>query len=179
MAENVPKMMNLTRTERRVRSDYQTALTDWHSSGRPPRGLSSYKLEFGTELLMERPPTTIVEGSMIPADHPWFNAHVEQPMGEDHPLRRRAFHVAEIATFGSFVPVLSSSDVTISICNGDFGDAGKWQPPSRHADCHELYFVHRAEHPLSLITDFGLLKEVHEGDFVFLPRGTTHSFLFT
>ncbi len=179
MAENVPKMVNLTRTERRVRSDYQTALTDWHSTGRPPRGLSRYKLEFGTELLMEHPPTAIVESATIPADHPLFKAHVERPIGESRPLQRQAFHVAEMATSGSFVPILSSNDVTIWVCNGDFGEAGKWQPPSRHADCDELYFVHRAHHPLSLITDFGLLKEVREGDFVFLPRGTTYSFLFT
>lgn len=177
--EYVPKLMNLTRTERRIRSDYQTALADWHSTGSPPRGLSSYKLEFGAELLMERPPTAIVESATIPADHPLFNAHVEQPMGENRPLRRRAFNVAEIAASGSFVPVLSSNDVTIRVCHGDFGEVGTWQPPSRHADCHELYFVHRAQRPLSLITDFGLLKEIREGDFVFLPRGTTYSFLLT
>ncbi|CBE67256.1 MAG: homogentisate 1,2-dioxygenase [Candidatus Methylomirabilis oxygeniifera] len=177
--EYVPKLMNLTRTERRIRSDYQTALADWHGSGRPPRDLSSYKLEFGTELLMERPPTAVVESATIPADHPLFKAHVERPMGEDRPLQRRAFHVAEMATFGSFVPVLSSSDVTIRVCNGDFGEAGKWQPAARHADCHELYFVHLAEHPLRLITDFGLIEEIREGDFVFLPRGTTYSFLLT
>jgi hypothetical protein len=74
--EHVPKLMNLTRTERRVRSDYRTALTDWHSTGRPPRGLSSYKLEFGTELLMERPPTAIVESAIMSADDSLFNAHV-------------------------------------------------------------------------------------------------------
>ncbi|MBZ0160041.1 MAG: hypothetical protein K8G79_07895, partial [bacterium] len=164
--EYVPKLMNLTRTERRVRSDYQTALTDWHSTGSPPRGLSSYKLEFGAELLMERPPTAIVESATIPADYPLFNAQVEQSMGENCPLQRRAFHVAEMAGSGSFVPVLSSNDVTIRVCNGDFEEPGTWQPPSRHADCHELYFVHRAHHPLSLLSDFGLLEEIREGDFV-------------
>lgn len=177
--EYVPKLMNLTQTERRIRSDYQTALTDWHGSGRPPRGLSSYKLEFGTELLMERPPTAIVESATMAADDPLFNARVERPIREDRPLRRHAFNVAEMATSGSFVPALSSNDVTIWVCNGDFGEAGKWQPLARHADCHELYFVHRAEHPLSLITDFGLLEQIREGDFVFLPRGATYSFLLT
>src|SRR5574337_663723 len=177
--EYVPKLMNLTQTERRIRSDYQKVLTDWHSTGRPPRGLSSYNLEFGTELLMERPPTAIVESATMSADDPLFNAHVERPIGEDRSLRRRAFHVAEMATSSSFVPALSSNDVTIRVCNGDFGEAQKWQPLARHADCHELYFVHRAEYPLSLITDFGLLEQIREGDFVFLPRGTTYSLLLT
>ncbi len=177
--EYVPKLMNLTQTERRIRSDYQTALADWHSTGRPPRGLSSYKLEFGAELLMERPPTAIIESATMLADYPLFNAHVERPMREDRPLQRQAFHVAEIATSGSFVPILSSSDVTIRVCNGDFGEPGRWQPLTRHTDCHELYFVHRAEHPLSLITDFGLLEQIREGNFVFLPRGATYSWLFT
>ncbi|MDE2060299.1 MAG: homogentisate 1,2-dioxygenase [candidate division NC10 bacterium] len=172
---HVPKMVNLTRIERRIRADYQARLKNWHSSGRSPKSLSSYKLEFGTELLMECPPTAIVESSTIPAHCPLFRAHVVQPMKENRSLRRRAFHVAEKTTPGSFVPILSSDDVAIWVCNGDFEEAGKWQSPARHADCHELYFVHRAQHPLSLITDFGLLEEVREGDFFFLPRGTTYS----
>lgn len=177
--EYIPKLMNLTRTERRVRTDYQTRLTDWHSSGRPPRGLSSYKLEFGTELLLANPPTVIAESSTTRQGGPPPAEHTDRPAGRDRPMRRRAFHITDSATPDAFVPLLSSNDVTIRICNGDFGEAGKWQPPSRHADCSELYFVHRAQHPPSLITDFGLLENIQEGDFVFLPRGATYSFLFT
>lgn len=175
----VPKMVNLTRTERRVRADYQARLKNWHGSGRPPRGLSSYKLEFGTELLLEHPPTPIVESHTMLPRHPLSGAHVEQPIEERHPIQRRAFSLAENTTSNSLVPILSSNDATIRVCNGDFGDVGKWQPATRHADCHELYFIHRSQHPLSLITDFGLLEEIREGDFVFLPRGVTYSFLLT
>lgn len=177
--EYVPKLMNLTRTERRVRSDYQARLRDWHSTGCPPKGLSSCKLEFGTELLMERPPTVIAESSMTRHNRLLSRENVERPVGQDRLLRRRAFHVADLSTAEAFVPLLSSTDVTIWVCNSDFGTAGKWQPIFRHADCHELYFVHKAQSPISLITDFGLLGDIREGDFAFLPRGTTYSFLFT
>jgi homogentisate 1,2-dioxygenase len=128
---------------------------------------------------MERPPTVIVESSTIPADHHLSKVRVEQQMGEDRPFQRRAFHITDLATPDVDIPLLSSDDVTIRICNGDFGEVGKWQPPARHADCHELYFVHRAQHPLSLITDFGLFEDIHEGNFVFLPRGVTYSFRLT
>lgn len=179
MMTHVPKMVNLTRTERRVRADHKTSLRDWHGSGRPPSGLSSYKLEFGAELLLEHPPTAIVGSVTTVPDHPLFKAYGEQPIKEDRPFQRRAFHVAENTTSNSFVPILTSNDITIRVCNGDFGEAGTWQPPCRHADCHELYFVHRAQYPLSLITDFGLFEEVREGDFMYVPRGVTYSFLLT
>jgi len=177
--EYIPKLINLTRTERRVRPDYRRVLANWHGSGRPPRGLSSHKLEFGAELLMGHPLTPTVDSATISVDHPLYRTHVERSLSENRPLRRRAFNVAEMAASGSFVPVLSSSDVTIWVCNGDFGEAGTWQPSSRHADCSELYFIHRARHPISLITDFGLLEDIREGDFIFLPRGVTYSLLLT
>lgn len=176
--EYVPKMLNLTRTERKIRSDHQARLKDWHGSGRPPTGLSSCKLEFGAELLLESPPTVIAEASTIPSTLPASSANIERP-GAEGRTQRRAFHVADLPTAGAFVPLLSSTDVTIWVCNSDFGTAGRWQPIVRHADCHELYFVHRAQSSVSLITDFGLLEDVREGDFAFLPRGTTYSFLFT
>lgn len=174
-----PKMVNLTRTERRVRVDYQTRLKDWHGSGRPPRGLSSYKLEFGTELLLEHPPTPIIESQTIVSRHPLSGAHLSQPTAERHPLQRRAFYLTEHTASNSLVPILASHDATIWVCNGDFGDVGKWQPATRHADCYELYFLHRSQHPLSLMTEFGLLENIREGDFIFLPRGVAYSFLLT
>jgi homogentisate 1,2-dioxygenase len=179
MMAHVPKMVNLTRTERRVRADYQARLKDWHGSGRPPMGLSSYKLEFGTELLLANPPTVITESSTARQGSPPPAMHAGRSASSDQPMRRRAFHVTGLATPDTCIPLLSSDDVTIQVCNGDFGEAGTWQPATRHADCHELYFVHRAQHPLSLITDFGLFEGVREGDFVFLPRGATYSWLLT
>ncbi len=179
MTAYVPKMVNLTRTERRVRADYQARLKDWHGSGRPPMGLSSYKLEFGTELLLANPPTVITESPTICQGSLPFAERASQSADKEQPMRRRAFHVTDLATPDTSVPILLSDDVIIRVCNGDFGEAGTWQPPCRHADCHELYFVHRAQYPLGLITDFGLLEEIREGDFVFLPRGVTYSFLLT
>src|SRR5574337_310357 len=159
----VPKMANLTRTERRVRADYQTRLKDWHSSGRPSSDLSSYKLEFGAELLMTNPPTVIAESSTTCQGGRSLTTHAGRSSDRDRSMRRRAFHVTDLATPDVCVPLLTSDDVTIRACNGDFGAAGKWQPLARHADCHEIYFVHRAQHPLSLMTDFGLLEEAREG----------------
>lgn len=176
---DVPKMINPTRTERRVRSDFKARLKDWHSTGRPPKDLSSYKLEFGTELLVESPPT-VIAGSLTTHQNPLLSKeNFKRLRDKGQPLRRRAFPVADISTPESCVPLLSSNDVALWVWNGDFISPGRWQQIFRHADCHELYFVHRANQPVRLITDFGLLEDIREGDFVFLPRGTTYSFLFT
>lgn len=172
--EYVPKMVPLTPTEHQVHDDYREDLDGWHSSGRPPKGYYSYKLDFGAEILRESPPTIIEESSTY-EDRSAFRAVVtgETPR-EAGELKRRAIEMTAIES-DWFQPVLWSEDVSVWAANGTLGSEDNWRA-YRHGDCHELLFVHRADEPFSIVTDFGVLEDVDTGTFVYLPRGTTYAF---
>ncbi len=168
----VPKMISLTDAEKKVRLDYESRLDDWHSSGRPPKGLYSYKLEFGTEVLRETPPT-VIESSETYEDRSGYREEIEEATTESLRNRRAIDMTAVDSDF--FEPVLWSEGVTVWAVNGNLGSTENWRA-YRHGNCHELLFVHRAEDTFSILTDFGLLEDVRQGDFVYLPRGTTYAF---
>ena len=173
--EYVPKMIAPTSTGHAVHGAYAEQLSGWHSSGRPPKGFYSYKLDFGAEILRETPPTIIGNAARY-ADRSDFRALLdsEKPR-EAEALRRRAFEMTAVDS-DTFEPVLWSEDLAVWAFNGKLGGDGDTWRAWRHGDCHELLFIHRADEPFSIITDFGVLDDVGTGDFVYLPRGTTYAF---
>ncbi|MFB6263766.1 MAG: homogentisate 1,2-dioxygenase domain-containing protein [Bradymonadaceae bacterium] len=171
----VPKMTELTPTNRELHPAHREELDGWHSSGRPPQGYYSYKLDFGAEILRESPPT-ILEGSQMYLDRGDFRETVEEaPPRETGALRRRAIDMTAVEG-DFFAPVLWSQDVAVWAGNGEIGSDEYWTA-YRHGDCHELLFVHATEESFDVVTDFGVLDGVGTGDFVHLPRGTTYAFV--
>ena len=172
--EYVPKMIPPTSTGHRVHGDFRSQLDGWNSSGRPPKGFYSYKLDFGAEILRQSPPTIIGSAERY-SDRSDFRALLDsESPREATALHRRAFDMTAVE--GEFFqPVLWSEDLAVWALNGDIGSEDNWRA-WRHGDCHELMFVHRVDEPFSIITDFGVLEDVRTGDFVYLPRGTTYAF---
>jgi len=169
----VPKMVPLTTNDRWIHDDYRDQLDRWHSSGRPPQGLYSYKLDFGAEILRESPPTIIGSATKHSNRQDFRDAVSDADTRDEEALRRRAFQMTGIDE-NDFVPALWSEDLAIWAANGDVA-GGEWTA-WRHGDCHELIFVHNASEPFDILTDFGVLEDVGTGDFIYLPRGTTYAF---
>jgi homogentisate 1,2-dioxygenase len=172
--EYVPKMIAPTSTGHQVHGAYEEQLDGWHSSGRPPKGFYSYKLEFGAEILRESPPTIIGSADRYEDRSDFRELLDSEKPREATALHRRAFEITALDN-DTFAPVLWSEDLAVWSFNGQLGQDDT-RRAWRHGDCHELLFVHAAEEPFSIITDFGLLENVGTGDFVYLPRGTTYAF---
>jgi homogentisate 1,2-dioxygenase len=172
--EYVPKMIPPTSTGHRVHGDFRTELQGWNSTGRPPKGFFSYKLDFGAEILRKSPPT-VIGGAEKFDDRSEFRRLLDsETPREAKALRRRAFDMTAAGRDG-FAPVLWSEDLAVWAFNGKFEPDDDWKG-RRHGDCDELFFVHRAEEPFSIITDFGVIEGLETGDFVYIPRGTTYAF---
>jgi len=172
--EQVPKMIAPTPTGHEVHEEYESTLEDWNSFGRPPKGFYSYKLDFGAEILRQSPPTVIGSADTW-EDRSDFRATIDaETPREAGALRRRALEMTAVDE-DFFVPVLWSDDLAVWMMNGELGSEDNWRA-YRHGDCHELLFVHRADAPFSVLTDFGVIEDVGTGDFVHLPRGTTYAF---
>lgn len=171
--DQVPKMTSLTRPERKVGNSHRNELSEWRPSGRPPKGYYSYKLEFGAEILRETPPTIVQETSTHKSRENFRMQISEQKV--TRPLQRQAFHVQGLDTSGRFAPILWSEDVTVFVANGT-PDRDETKHAYRHADADEMFFIHRTEEPFSILTDFGVLDEVQEGDFIYIPQGVTYTF---
>jgi homogentisate 1,2-dioxygenase len=171
--DTVPKMIPPTVNRRQFHRDFRDELENWHSSGRPPKGFYSYKHDFGAEILRKSPPTVIGDTETF-ADRSDFRATIaEHAPRRTGALRRRAIDMSSVQG-DDFSPVLWSDDCSVWAFNGKLGTDGRraW----RHGDAHELMFIHRAEENFDISTDFGVLENVGQGDFVYFPRGTTYAF---
>ena len=172
--DQVPKMIAPTKTGHEVHPDFRARLEGWNSFGRPPKGFYSYKLDFGAEILRQSPPT-IIGGAEKYSDRSEFRRVLDsETPREATALRRRAFEMTAVRG-DFFEPVMWSEDLAVWAFNGELGSQKNWRG-WRHGDCHELLFIHRADEPFSIVTDFGVLEDVRTGDFVYLPRGTTYAF---
>ena len=81
--EYVPKMTSPTPTGHEVHPDFKQQLEGWNSSGRPPKGFYSYKLDFGAEILRQSPPTVIgnaESGTAVTFAHSSIASDRERPM---------------------------------------------------------------------------------------------------
>lgn len=174
--ETVPKMISPTRPERKVGKQHQSTLENWTTSGRPPKGFYSYKLEFGAEILRNTPPTILSDSTTF-SRRKTFRDEIKQKQSSKT-IERKAFHVQGLQTDGQFEPILWSEDLTVSVAGGSLDQVSE-QHAYRHADAHELFFVHRTSEEFDVLTDFGVLTDIQEGDFLYMPQGVTYTFCNT
>jgi homogentisate 1,2-dioxygenase len=115
------------------------------------------------------------QGFFGPASH-LYHAHAPTEwLRIEGPLRPRAYDLRQVSAADSgdpaapVAPVLGNEDVRISVSR-----RLRAMPYCyRNADVDLIYFVHRGAG--TLLTDFGVL-DYRQGDYLVLPRGTTHRF---
>ena len=118
------------------------------------------------------------QGFFGPASH-LYHAHAPTEwLRIEGPLRPRAYDLRQVSAADAgdpaapVAPVLGNQDVRISVSRRRQAMPHCY----RNADCDLIYFVHRGAG--TLLTDFGVLA-YQQGDYLVLPRGTTHRFFPT
>lgn len=139
--------------------------------GSAPHGFWNHKLEFGAEVISLHPPTAGFFVTDTFKDAPaYFSGSRPTYLREMASIKRRAFNPMYMKESLFPAPLLLGEDVAVSILYG----FPAFYVYFRHADSHTICFV--GEGSGTVETDFGLISFT-EGDFIFLPRGTTYVFI--
>lgn len=158
-------------SQRKVLNAFKNKIT-FPLKGSAPQGFWNHKLEFGAEVISLYPPTAGFCISDALEAVPAYFSESRSPCGlrGAASLKRRAFNIANLKESSFPIPFFWGEDVAVSILYG-FPDPHVYL---RHADSHTVCFVREGSGIVE--TDFGLLSFT-EGDFIFLPRGTTYLFM--